>query len=607
MSNQRHIIGRTVLELDSGTISDVWEFQETVSQLLKHQAMAELDPLFSELADTDEVIRLDQVEVDLGAIAPHSLEQEFVPALVRALREALGDLIVELRLPQQRQSQLDSRPPTRQTQVTAHWDVFLYFLQYGRLPWWQKETHWQTWLGRWQAVIVNRSSSESSCWQQPLLQLLAEQATAQDRLIVQFSQAFCHQLIRYLYPTQPECFRLLTQAHQLTETLGLETSAQSTLDKAAISLMFAELLSAGPSSAVSFSALSWMRRWLDLLRQPLLNQSSPFFLISTRMRQWFSNIRRSTLQPLGQSQSASMSQSAAAQAAYRQLYRALETIPVAERSLWQSAVEQIFAPSPSDVSSEEVPAEEDNLADRQDADLAIDRAVARDSGFTQEGDRILSSSELAGGSAAEPEEAITVPERILETALPEFFENGDRPLDERSSLSPEEEVSGIYINQAGLVLLHPFLINYFRAVGLVEENAFCNDIAQQTAIYLLHYLATGQISAPEYELVLPKLLCGWPLNEAISPEISPPEEAFAEAEELLQTVINYWEALKNTSPDGLREGFLQREGKLARTGNQQWKLQVEQVAIDVLLGRLPWGVSMVKLPWMDELLTVEWT
>lgn len=56
---------------------------------------------------------------------------------------------------------------------------------------------------------------------------------------------------------------------------------------------------------------------------------------------------------------------------------------------------------------------------------------------------------------------------------------------------------------------------------------------------------------------------------------------------LLQTVIDYWEVLKSTSPDGLREGFLQRQGKLTRSGDRNWKLQVEQQAIDILLGSLP--------------------
>jgi len=144
--------------------------------------------------------------------------------------------------------------------------------------------------------------------------------------------------------------------------------------------------------------------------------------------------------------------------------------------------------------------------------------------------------------------------------------------------------------------------NCFKHKGDRFQTTDC----QQTAIYLLYYLATRQTDPPEYELVLPKLLCGWPLNEAVIPP-DLPQTALDEAEHLLQTVINYWEVLKSTSPDGLREGFLQREGKLTRSDESRWKLQVEQQAIDILLSRLPWGVSMVRLPWMDGLLIVEWT
>ncbi|NET37776.1 MAG: hypothetical protein F6K19_38180, partial [Cyanothece sp. SIO1E1] len=142
---------------------------------------------------------------------------------------------------------------------------------------------------------------------------------------------------------------------------------------------------------------------------------------------------------------------------------------------------------------------------------------------------------------------------------------------------------------------------------LLAENNFRHEYAQQVAIALLHYLATGQTGVPEYALVLPKLLCGWPLNEPVLSGLALPEAALAEGENLLQTVINYWDVLKNTSPDGLREGFLQRQGKLTRTDMDDWKLRVEQQSIDILLGRLPWGLSMVKLPWMMDILVVEWT
>lgn len=174
------------------------------------------------------------------------------------------------------------------------------------------------------------------------------------------------------------------------------------------------------------------------------------------------------------------------------------------------------------------------------------------------------------------------------------------------SLSRAELANGIYLNCAGLVLLHPFLRIYFDDVGLLAEDAFRHEYAQQMAMRLLHYLATGRTNAPEYELVLPKLLCGWPLNDPVSGELALPDAALAEGEHLLETVIHYWDVLKNTSPDGLREGFLQRQGRLTRTDMGDWKLRVEQQAIDILLSRLPWGVSMVKLPWMADVLVVEW-
>lgn len=180
------------------------------------------------------------------------------------------------------------------------------------------------------------------------------------------------------------------------------------------------------------------------------------------------------------------------------------------------------------------------------------------------------------------------------------------PVNAPARLSPAEIKTGLFITQAGIVLLHPFISHYFSAVELLDNEQFWDETAQQTAIYLLHYLATKQTVAPEYDLVLAKLLCNWDLNQPLTQSVTLPAATLAEGEHLLQTVIDYWQALKSTSPDGLREGFLQREGKLTRH-DHGWKLQVEKQAIDILLTHLPWGGSLVKLPWMDEFLTVEWT
>ena len=78
-----------------------------------------------------------------------------------------------------------------------------------------------------------------------------------------------------------------------------------------------------------------------------------------------------------------------------------------------------------------------------------------------------------------------------------------------------------------------------------------------------------------------------------------------ECENLLQVVLEHWGALGSTTPDGLRQGFLQREGKLEKKSNG-WYLQVEQKTMDMLLSKLPWNLSMIQFSWMKEVLRVEW-
>ncbi|WP_162054727.1 contractile injection system tape measure protein [Pontibacter pamirensis] len=177
--------------------------------------------------------------------------------------------------------------------------------------------------------------------------------------------------------------------------------------------------------------------------------------------------------------------------------------------------------------------------------------------------------------------------------------------EEAKGAEGEVEEDGIFVQHAGMVLLHPFLTMFFSRLGLTEEGVFTNSAAQQKALYLLHYVSTGETTAEEYELVFPKVLCAYPLQKPVSKQISLLKEETEEADQLLQEVIRQWEVLKSTSPPGLQETFLQRNGKLF-TQNESLHLQVETSAVDVLLDYLPWNRSIIKLPWMKELLHVEW-
>lgn len=162
---------------------------------------------------------------------------------------------------------------------------------------------------------------------------------------------------------------------------------------------------------------------------------------------------------------------------------------------------------------------------------------------------------------------------------------------------------GIYLDCAGLVLLHPFLPQFFEALGIAADDKL---LQPDRALCLLHFLATGQSVAPEYALILPKILCNVPLEMPVEADVELTDTEREETTVLLDTVIRYWDALRNTSLDGLRGTFLVRSGKLSMREDGDWLLQVEAKSYDILLDQLPWSIGMIKLPWMQRMLRVDW-
>jgi len=161
---------------------------------------------------------------------------------------------------------------------------------------------------------------------------------------------------------------------------------------------------------------------------------------------------------------------------------------------------------------------------------------------------------------------------------------------------------GTYVASAGMALLHPFLPRFFEALGIAANDKM---LQPERALCLLHFLATGRRFAPEYDLLLPKVLCNVPFDAPVESRIELTAAEEDESAALLAAVIRHWEALGDTSVDGLRDSFLMRPGKLSRRGVDD-VLQVEARSYDILLDRLPWGIGLIQLPWMERSLWVEW-
>ena len=200
-----------------------------------------------------------------------------------------------------------------------------------------------------------------------------------------------------------------------------------------------------------------------------------------------------------------------------------------------------------------------------------------------------------------PNSAEPVPSKNLESIPPSLAISQKTSIDINGYPEAGESV---YIENAGLVLLHPFLPQFFTTLDIAAEDRL---LQPERALCLLHFLTTGQTSPiPEYELVLPKVLCNILLATPVESKLEPSDLEKEEATALLEAVIQHWAVLRSTSPDGLRGTFLLRPGKVSLRDDGDWLLQVESSSFDILLDQLPWGISMIKLPWMKTMLWVEW-
>ncbi len=199
--------------------------------------------------------------------------------------------------------------------------------------------------------------------------------------------------------------------------------------------------------------------------------------------------------------------------------------------------------------------------------------------------------------------AITTSGEIaLAQALEDMEVTEPPPLTSQKTALPLAQ-EGIFVDNAGLVLLHPFLPTFFKELSIAEQGKITDP---HRAIHLLQYLAAGQATPPEHLLSLNKLLCGLPLEEPIKRRVRLRKREKAEAKNLLEAVIKHWPALGDSSVENLQGSFLCREGKLTHIPEKGWVLQVAGMAWDILLNTLPWGISTIKLPWMEEILWVEW-
>lgn len=164
---------------------------------------------------------------------------------------------------------------------------------------------------------------------------------------------------------------------------------------------------------------------------------------------------------------------------------------------------------------------------------------------------------------------------------------------------------GISIRNAGLVLLNSYISMLLTRLELIKDHSFCSAESQLHAIHYLQYVVTGLTHTEESLLPLNKLLCGIPLSQPVPDSIvlSPDHQELIEG--MIAAVIGHWPAIGSCSVDGFRGNWLVRDGLLIEK-EDRWELTVEKRAYDLLIHKSPFSFSVIRYPWMNKPLHVNW-
>ncbi|MCF6440714.1 hypothetical protein L1077_14860 [Pseudoalteromonas luteoviolacea] len=162
---------------------------------------------------------------------------------------------------------------------------------------------------------------------------------------------------------------------------------------------------------------------------------------------------------------------------------------------------------------------------------------------------------------------------------------------------------------AGVVLLWPFLEILFNKLALLDNTdesgvLFENEASQHKAHALLCELVG--IDDDEADTFVINALLGLPLEHKYEEQATTSEQERDEITNMVNAAISRWEALKGMPADAFKSMFLQRAGEVKLTANGVC-IVIDSKPQDILLMKLPWGLGIVQLPWLNnDLINIEW-
>ncbi|MBC7421946.1 MAG: hypothetical protein H7334_00670 [Ferruginibacter sp.] len=632
----QHIINKQVIELSLAKQQDAFGMQHSISRHYYSDLLPLLEKVFNQYSTEDEVLVLDKLEIKLGNIPQKDIGKDKWDDSVLSL--------IELKIEESLVSFLENNTAVRKPLLMNDCRQWMFYMQHGYLGWNTLCINEQ-WHNNVLAVLATDFAG---------ITLLRNQVASHPgmayRIALQHEDIFLSNLAAVLTTMNQQKLadainEMVLLLRQLAELASLQLLASNTLKK----LLWQQAITIASTTAgtlstqkiitillqpyvpqLSLASIQWQKKILEPVTaiQPILGQIFQSIASNKKDHQAFTD-EDMVNKNLGNKNEASPNRAG----------DAIHNKPIESTTSLSQQDDEKATENLSDLIASNQAAAEGNVDKKGTGDTALDINIAGNGptkndkedaiigGSTiSDNDQIINETDLQKNNGSD-KNGKALPDKTSANNNGQTIINDKEPLVDEGLKIPENLLStdtlfngkiinsqptsndipndGIFIVNAGIVLAHSFIGFLFKRLGLVEANNFKDADAQIKAIFLLHYLSTGNTTAAEHELVLCKLLCAYPINTPIPSEQIFLQAEFEEANNMLVALLQQWNKLQNTSIEGLRESFLQRKGKIFTKG-ERVIVQVEQSSLDILLDYLPWNLSIIKLPWMKEIVHVEW-
>lgn len=566
----KHHIRKQTVEIAFHHSGDGMNLRNRLSEVCKYKLPAALEKVFDEKILDGKVLRLDKLVINAGELNAANWEEELVQHVMQQLHECI-DAAVPINV----QATEKSAVVMEEKENSIH--TLLHFLETGMLP--------------WHASVKTKAALESGVddwitrkdisFLKELKEVLLKSESALLRFVNHFSEATVRTLIREFSKKKslPDEWKNFWQT--VLAELGFSAPKQAEI------LLTAELKSVLQSEGNIEKGFA-----TNIFHQLSTEEKKaliPLLLKQDRVEETREHSEKKKTQHQLHLKQIHQEETKQHDLPPNQLYS--EKMKTKRQSLQkqkqQEEIEQHDLPLNQEHSGKRKTLEQSHLEQKQQEEAKL-------------ADHLLQlKKEIAGRLQEENGKS-------LDDSGATKKENEPAQIEKQKPSRKIYDEEGWYINNAGLVLLHPFITPLFENLGYTEKHKWTNSEVQERAVLLTQFMGSGNEEFAEFDLLLNKILCGVEIEEPIPVNILLSDFEKEEATDVLKSVIKHWQALKNTSVAGLQSTFLIRDGKIT-DDSTRYLLQVEQKSFDVLMNRLPWGLGTIRLPWMRQLLNVEWT